>query len=270
MVEAITDPSKQPVPADRDDFFVGYMPVPARLSRWLKRVVAVLGAMVLIAASVIAALQTDPGDAVWKIDEVESWEGVLIARPYPMLVVMQSDGTMRTHLLVSEGKQGAAQRLPVYDCERVRVKGTLIHRDGRHMIELLSTEEGFELLSGEAPAENLRITSSLKWNAVELRGEIIDPKCFLGAMKPGRGKTHKACAALCLRGGIPPMFVSEDSQGRLMYHLLVLEDGRKAVEGAALETLVSHVGDAISIKGEAAVWGDVVLLRVGPDQVARQ
>ena len=27
---------------------------------------------------------------------------------------------------------------------------------------------------------------------------------FDGAMKPGDGKTHKGCAALCLRGGIPP------------------------------------------------------------------
>lgn len=255
--------------SDEEDFFVGYLPVPSRLSMWLKRTTAALAAMVVITAAVIAALQTDPGDAAWTLDQVESWQGALIARPYPMLIVQQPDGQKRTYLLVSEGKQGAVHRLPQYDCDQVRVKGTLLHRDGRHMIELLSTDDGFELLSGDAPPEDLRITPALAWNQVELRGEIIDPKCYLGAMKPGRGKTHKACAALCLRGGIPPMFVSDDMAGRRMYYLLVL-DGRDPAEGAALETFISHVGDAVKIKGEAAMWGDVVLLKVNPRNVARE
>lgn len=261
--------TKEQSRAEDEDFFVGYMPVPSRLSRWLKRMTAALAAVVIILAAFVAALQTDPGDAVWAIDQVESWEGALIARPYPMLVVQQPGGEKRTYLLVSEGKQGAAHRLPVYDCDRVRVKGTLLHRDGRHMIELLSADDGFELLSGNAPPEELRITPSLAWTSVEMRGEIIDPKCFLGAMKPGRGKTHKACASLCLRGGIPPMFVRENEQGKRTFYLLVL-DGRTPVEGAALEAFVSVVGDAVKIKGEVAMWGDVVLLKVSPDGVVRE
>ena len=59
-----------------------------------------------------------------------------------------------------------------------------------------------------------------------LAGEIIDPKCYFGAMKPGEGKIHKACATLCLRGGIPPMFMTTDEQGRHVYYLLTKPDGR--------------------------------------------
>lgn len=44
---------------------------------------------------------------------------------------------------------------------------------------------------------------------VTLDGELVDSKCYLGTMKPGDGKTHKSCAILCLRGGIPPLFVSK-------------------------------------------------------------
>jgi hypothetical protein len=43
---------------------------------------------------------------------------------------------------------------------------------------------------------------------VTLRGEIVDGKCWMGVMNPGSGKVHQDCAALCLRGGIPPLFVS--------------------------------------------------------------
>jgi hypothetical protein len=42
-------------------------------------------------------------------------------------------------------------------------------------------------------------------------GEVVDAKCYLGAMKPGDGKSHKACATLCVTNGIPAMPVTADS-----------------------------------------------------------
>lgn len=254
---------------DTDDFFVGYLPTPARLSRWLRRVVMVIAAVVVMTAAIVAALQNDPGAGAWALDDVRTWEGVLIARPYPMLRVTDAGGPVRTLLLVSEGKRGCAERLPAFDCALVRIKGTLLERDGRQMIELLSADDGFELLSGDAPDEQLRITSSLQWREAELRGEIIDPKCRLGAMKPGEGKTHKACAALCLRGGIPPMFVSAGEADAPRYHLLVA-DAHEPIEGDALDAVVSLVGDAVRVKGETARWGDVELLKVRTGDVVRE
>ena len=47
---------------------------------------------------------------------------------------------------------------------------------------------------------------------VTLKGEIIDPKCYLGAMKPGGGKTHKACAMRCIAGGIPRRQTGHDDE----------------------------------------------------------
>lgn len=259
---------KPSVGAESDEFFVGYLPTPPRLSRWLKRAVMAIVAVVVVTAAVVAALQNDPGDAVWTLDQEESWEGVLIARPYPMLKVTGPNGT-RTLLLVSEGKQGVMDRLPAHDCDRVRVKGTLLQRDGRQMIELVSRDDAFVILSADAPDERLRLPASIPWQPIELRGEIIDPKCYLGAMKPGEGKTHKACAALCLLGGIPPMFVSTDEQGRRTYYLLVAE-AQKPVDGDALEAFVSLVGDAVRLKGHVAAWGDLQLLKVNPDDVVRE
>ena len=56
---------------------------------------------------------------------------------------------------------------------------------------------------------------------VTLRGEIVDSKCFLGVMVPGAGRTHKECASLCVRGGIPPALFVRDRHGRSA--LLLLE-----------------------------------------------
>jgi len=47
-----------------------------------------------------------------------------------------------------------------------------------------------------------------------LRGEVIDPKCYIGAMKPGGGKTHKACAE-CF--SIRPLLVLKQQQHYLRY-----------------------------------------------------
>jgi hypothetical protein len=40
----------------------------------------------------------------------------------------------------------------------------------------------------------------------QLKGEILDPKCWFGVMKPGEGKVHKSCAIRCISGGIEPVF----------------------------------------------------------------
>lgn len=58
-----------------------------------------------------------------------------------------------------------------------------------------------------------------------LRGEIVDSKCFLGVMAPGQGKTHRACASLCLRGGIPPALFIEDRTGESRLILLASPAG---------------------------------------------
>ena len=41
-----------------------------------------------------------------------------------------------------------------------------------------------------------------------MAGEICDGKCETGAMRPGNGIAHRACAILCLAGGVPPVFVT--------------------------------------------------------------
>lgn len=250
----------------QDDFFVGYLPVPAKLSRWLRRITLLTLALVAAAAAAIAGMQRNPGDGVWNIDQQEAWEGVMIARPYPMLR-MTRGSEMRTILLVSEGKVGGHEQAHAFDGKIVRVRGTLVKRDGRHLVELVNEPDAVVAIGGaDAVGTNVATATPAPtpWQRVELRGEIIDPKCYLGAMKPGGGKTHKACATLCIRGGIPPMFVTRDAELRETFYLLT-----DAAGGPMLEPIVPFIGEPVELSGELEQWDDLLVIRIDAASVRR-
>jgi hypothetical protein len=175
-------------------------------------------------------------------------------------------------LLVEEGKFGALPRVEGFVQGRaggvaVRATGTILHREGRWMLELAEGEKGLRRLTA---AEEARLPP-LGWPAPEvlaehaaLNGEIIDPKCYLGAMKPGGGKTHKACAMLCISGGVPPMLVTRDAARNETFYLLATEEG-----GVANERVRDFVGDAVEVSGRLERHGDLLLLRIAANGVRR-
>jgi hypothetical protein len=171
----------------------------------------------------------------------------------------EAPGTVRTILLVEDGKFGAADRVRPFAGRAVRVSGTLLHRDERWMLELAAGADGLQ------PAPDLpgdvvrRLASPVRQplGPVTLRGEVIDSKCYLGAMKPGGGKTHKACAALCLAGGVPPMFVTRSPDGPETYYLLAT-----ATSGPANDAVRDVVGDPAELDGSLEKVEDVLVVRL--------
>ena len=95
--------------------------------------------------------------------------------------------------------------------------------------------------------------------AAELTGEIVDSKCFLGVMVPGSGKTHKECASLCLRGGLPPALYVQDRAGHSSLLLLVGPTG-EPIGARALEA----AGEAIALTGSVQRRGGWWVLRTDP------
>jgi hypothetical protein len=79
--------------------------------------------------------------------------------------------------------------------------------------------QAFQVLSdgGLPPTTFNQTGASGKFTTVV--GEIVDPKCFFGAMNPGEGKTHLSCAARCLSGGIMPVLKWQELDGE---HFAVL------------------------------------------------
>jgi hypothetical protein len=229
--------------------------------------------MLLAAAAVSGALlafgQRSPGTGTWDDDTPLPFEGVAYASPYALLRVLgeKPGDPPRTILLVEEGKFGAADRVRPFDGRPVRVRGTLLHRDERWMLELAADETGIQAISTMRPEDERRLRRHPPQDLgrVTLRGEIIDSKCYLGAMKPGGGKTHKGCAALCLSGGVPPMFVTRDSAGREAYYLLTNPEGDPLGQAA-----VDYVGDPVELTAALEQPGDIRVLKVAAADIRRR
>jgi len=274
MTHSAQPPAEAPAP-DQDAFFVGWLPTPRKYARFLRPLVAVLLVTAAGTAVTLAFLQRNPGRGQWDTDEVRTFDGIASTRPYAMVRVPGEEpgDPPRTMLLVEDGKFGALPRVEGLVHGRaagvaVRVTGTILHRDGRWMLELAEGEKGMRRLTAEEEAK----LPPLGWPAPEvlaervtLKGEIIDPKCYLGAMKPGGGKTHKACAMLCISGGVPPMLVTRDAANNETFYLLVTEAG-----GVANERVLDVVGDPVEVSCRLERHGDLLLLQVAADGVRRR
>ena len=226
----------------RDEFYVGYLPTPPGVLRWVRIVVPVILWVAVPVAAVIAMSMRSPGDAVWSFYEGEppaEYTGVVHAVPYPMLRWTDDTGRIVSALLVDEGKFGAREELASMDGRPVTVEAHVLRRDGRVMLELVA---GSEI---KAPSTSTDATppSVERLGSATLRGEIMDAKCFLGAMKPGEGLTHRACAQLCVSGGIPPALVTIDANGNRSY-FLVTRGGAKAND-----LVLEHMGRPVEIRG---------------------
>jgi hypothetical protein len=274
MNKSAQTPSDAPA-AGRDEFFIGWEPTPDKYVRFLRPIVV---ALLLIAggvAATVAYLQRNPGTGHWDTDNVRTFDGIAYTRPYAMIRVSgeKPGDPPRTMLLVEDGKFGALPRVEKFvqgqaEGVAVRVTGTILHRDGRWMLELEEGAKGLRRLTGEEEQE----LPPLRWPSaqvlaehVTLKGEIIDPKCYLGAMKPGGGKTHKACAMLCISGGVPPMLVMRDASKSETFYLLATDEG-----GVANERVLDFVGDAVEISGRLERHDDLLLLRIAKDGIRRR
>lgn len=249
-----------PEPKSMPEFYVGYFPMPPGLAAFLKRVVPLALAMIGAAALLLARAQTDPGPAVWNDGVAQQFRGTLWLVPFPVL--MDREG--RASVLVEMGKRGVRdgsdRGLQALAGRAVIVSGWTLDRDGRRIIEL---EPGPEALREDGASSGAEAAAAVKTVGPEtLLGEIVDSKCFLGAMKPGDGKTHKACATLCVKGGIPPMIVSRRPGGGFEYTLIVGSNGE-----ALGESLWSWIAEPVVVRGELELIGGVRRLRVGSDGI---
>jgi hypothetical protein len=245
-----------------DELYVGYLPVPPRQKSFLRWAVPAVLWLMCAASFLWARSQHSPGNGVWDQGQPVRVHGTIVARPYPMLLARNPDGKPEFILLVEVGKRGGGQRAAAFDGKRVTVSGWPLNRDGRRMIELEPEDSALTTDADLGSPDPL--PTPLPGGRITLRGEIVDSKCFLGAMKPGEGKTHKECATLCIRGGIPPMFVARDALGHNFYYLL------RTPEGGPIDPAIHPlIADPVEVTGELSTWGELRILTVTPADVRR-
>lgn len=177
------------------------------------------------------------------------FEGIYFDRPQPMLLLddyYQPDGLDPQALLVGYGKFGARSTIKEiekkwgsFNGKKIRLQGTLLFGDEKILIEL--TQGTSSVLSVQTDLTYALQQTSPKLQ--QLKGEIIDPKCWFGAMKPGEGKVHKSCAIRCISGGIPPMLKVHKNNGNIYY--LLENTAPKPINAEILD----FVGEPVEITG---------------------
>lgn len=240
-----------------NDFYVGYLSkAPTALAGFVRKVIFGLGLVAVILALVLVFGQMPFANSAFEYGKVRSFEGVVMAKPFPTLLVArpgkiaQQDKYSR-YLLVAPGKHGADDLVAGFDGRQVRLQGQLIYREGGTMVEI---EPGSIVPENNLPEPQ---DGARDLGPVTVTGEIVDSKCYLGVMNPGQGKVHRDCAARCISGGIPPIFITANGHEQL---LLVGTDGRALGRDALRE----FIAEPIQIEGELLETGSTRLLKIDP------
>lgn len=251
-----------------DDFYVGYFPIPKKIKKFLLVTVISLFLLSIVLIILIARGQHTPNDGTgWDPTGAEAitLEGVVTQKPYDLFRFRETpNGPINTAILTSMIKTSISHRLVgLYD-KPIFLKGVMTRQDGRFVFSVLDNskdQKSIELANFESKSF---FTTPKILGPVTLRGEIIDPKCYLGAMKPGGGKVHKSCAVLCLKGGIPPMFITRNQLLQETYYLVTDEQGEPL-----LEEIIGYVGDPISVNGVVEKRGDLLVFKLNSQSIKR-
>jgi nitrite reductase/ring-hydroxylating ferredoxin subunit/DMSO/TMAO reductase YedYZ heme-binding membrane subunit len=260
-------------------FFIGWAKNNKMLFSTTRLTAIVASIFILIMGAVLSNSQQKISGFAIDYNNVKKMEGWLSVKPVPNLRIIDGkDGygnpVYKTILLMDAFKFGAdavvKKVLNGDSVKYVRLTGYLssniigcsdsskdciaicnqciIGTTNNPVMEIENGQYSFEAIKSP-----LAVQSNFSNSGVQtLRGEIIDPKCYFGAMNPGQGKPHLSCAARCISGGIMPVLKYEvNNQNK--YAVLVGLNGEKINND-----LLSFIGVPVEIKGSLSSmdhWG---------------
>jgi len=254
----------------KSEFFVGWMEkTPEGQGKFLRRNLLLLTGIVALVGAALVISQRGFTDSVFEFGQLTTLEGILVDDPVPMLKILTVNSdpinpTFERILLVGFGKMTALNAINKMEKAHgdlwgkpVRLRGSLIYHDGKKALELTEDEKAFQGWGDESityPENQFQ-----EMGRHRLVGEILDPKCALGVMKPGFGKPHRSCAIRCISGGIPPLLRVKLEEGRNRYFLLT------GLEGEPInEEVIPYIADQIRICGDLAQLDYWNVLRIDP------
>lgn len=240
-------------------FFIGYLPAPAALRRFLFIAAAGVFGVLAGAGWVLGTGQDDPGTAAIRGDfGRQTVTGVVELVPYPLLHVTKGTERVpagRTLMLTGAGKSGPGGREDGLHGKMAQASGVILQRGALEMLQLRGGRRGL----GASDAETAPLPKAEDLGRWRLTGEICDGKCLSGAMRPGRGLAHKACANLCLLGEVPPVFVSTAPVEHSEFLLVTGPDATPLPPEA-----YDFVAQYVRVEGQITRRGDLLVFALDP------
>ncbi len=254
-------------------FYIGWQAeMPDLYKKKVRHFIYAILSLILLVSALLVLFQKPFAKGVFELGALTALEGTLFMTPVPMLKIQDDESDqLKSILLIGFGKMGAENafkehisrdlQLADLNGSKARLEGTLIYDQEKTLLELTNGEASILKLGAgtnyEIKEESLGFQT--------LQGEIYDPKCAFGVMKPGYGKIHRSCAVRCISGGIPPVLKIENESGEKNYVLVVDTMGNPINKA-----ILPYVADQIQICGQLERQDDWLVLYTNPtEQLAR-
>jgi len=247
---------------EKDDFYVGYIEeVPKRIQKSTKKFVVIALGLLLATAAIFALTQNTFKNSSFELGTTTKITGVYHEMPYPMLKVQTSENSYKNIVLLGFGKSSAnpflkkiKEETPQISGIRLSIEGNLIYFNGKTLLQITDDQKiTVDKKAGRGALPSLKIVAQ----NMQLEGEIIDPKCYFGVMKPGKGKIHRSCAVRCISGGIPPVLATTDGNNLAEYYLLTDSKGQPIHK-----SVLPFVGKPSLVTGTVVQMEDWYQLRI--------
>jgi hypothetical protein len=251
------------------EFYIGWQPkAPTGFVKHVRTVLVILFPLALLIGFLLSSSQKKFSTANFEFGKLTQVKGIYYNKPVPMLKVFDKNNLSITILLVGYGKQGAETAIIRLEKEKgvslngkeIVIKGTLLYSDGKTLMQVDKNDNPI-LDIGNAPSV---IKRERDLGLQTIRGEIIDPKCYFGVMKPGEGKVHRDCAIRCILGGIPPVLHVQNEKGENNYYLIVGENGEPMNQAVQ-----SYVAEPIIIEARVVQQDDWIILYASKSKIKR-
>src|SRR5258705_6899834 len=254
---------------NQQEFYIGWMAkAPKSFAKHVKRVLLILFPVALIIGYLLSTSQKKFSTANFEYGKLTELTGIYFNNPVPVLKVYDKNREPITIPLVGYGKHGAETAIMEIEQEKktslngkeVTLKGTLLYGDGKTILQI--DKNGKPVVNIGSASTFAVVERDLGTQTI--RGEIIDPKCYFGVMKPGEGKVHRDCAIRCILGGIPPVLRVQNEKGESNYYLIVGPNGEKMNE--AVQDVVA---EPVSIEAKVVQQDDWIILYTAKEKIKR-
>lgn len=261
---------------NKDEFYIGWMPdAPNSFAKHVRKVIIFLVILAVAGGIVLSLGQKKFDTSNFEFGQLTEVKGIYHQFPVPSLKVMTKQDAFGntsyiTMPLVGYGKFGAEgviaelekEKNTNLDKKQVTFKGTLLYSDGKTLLQIDKNDH--PLIDISSADEKNNTVEIKELGTVQLTGEVLDPKCYFGVMKPGHGKPHRDCAIRCIAGGMSPVLWVRNDKGEYNYYVILDEKGKKMNN-----ELKDHIAEPVSLTARAVQYDDWIVLYTNKESIKR-
>ena len=254
----------------KNEFYIGWMAnAPKSFAKFIKKYLVALLPVVIALAGLLALSQKKFAAGNFEFGQLTELKGIYFNSPVPCIKVINGKDiwgnvSYMTIPLIGYGKHGADGIITDIEKEKnislnqkeVTLKGTLLYNDGKTLMQIDKNDNPLIKISTAVISPEF-LPKKKDLGIQTMKGEIVDPKCFFGVMKPGEGKPHKDCAIRCILGGMPPVLVVRNEKDEANYYLIVGANGEKMNEAVK-----DFVAEPVSVEAKLVQYDDWIVMYV--------